>query len=373
MSSFVLFAQILDSLATNVNGLIQYPEPIEVIRNILTFCYRFFNLNFFTIEQLSFCLWKGATVLDVLLTKYATVGFALLLVLVTIFIVRCRYVRFRIFHTPNSVLIHGLSTFFILSYSQSARTTFHILNYFCLYSKGFHCKETFVYRVGYMTYFGTEHVKYAVVAMIVLIFMVIIPPLLLMIYPLSFKLLGRCKLSESKLTKFLWRAMPIQLLDAFQSSFKDEFRFFAGMYFLYRAIILGAFAYAQTLNVFYITVQVQLTVVLALHAMFQPYKSRRHNIIDALLFANLAIVNGITLYNYTVKTGDGLNVSQHRVSLLAALQIVFIALPLLIVVIVCVEKIAAAHKRKRLRTLDSDSLPSLREDEIPDLSYRKLP
>ena len=46
--------------------------------------------------------------------------------------------------------------------------------------------------------------------------------------------------SESKLAGILWRVIPIQLLDAFQSLFKDEFCFFARLYFLYRAVVLGA-------------------------------------------------------------------------------------------------------------------------------------
>ena len=112
-----------------------------------------------------------------------------------------------------------------------------------------------------MDYLEGEHVKYAAVAILLLMFMVIIPPLLLLLYPLVFKLLGLCRLSESKLAGILWRVIPIQLLDAFQSSFKDEFRFFAGLYFLYRAMVLGAFAYTQAVLQYYSIVQ--LIMILA--------------------------------------------------------------------------------------------------------------
>ena len=373
LSSFVLFAQILDSLRTDISGLVVYPESIKVTRTLFTFCYQFFNLNFFALESLSFCLWKNANVLDIVLMKYATVGFALVLVFLTIFVVRCRCFRLHILHTPNSVLIHGLSAFFILCYSQCARTTFHILNYFCLYSIDQQCEETFVYRVGYMTYFKGEHVKYASVAVVVLIFMVILPPVLLMVYPLGFKVLGLCRLSESRLTGILWRLMPIQLLDAFQSSFKDEYRFFAGFYFLYRALILGAFAYSRTLTAFYITVQIQLTVVLALHAIFQPYKSRRHNIVDALLFTNLAFINGLSLSNYTASIVNSLKMTTRSIHAMASVQNLLISLPLLIVVIIAVEKVLAAYKaRRRMKRSQSQRfgvLPPLRGDE----TYEKLP
>ena len=119
-------------------------------------------------------------------------------------------------------------------------------------------------------------VKYALLA---LIFLIIIPPLLLLLYPLVFKCLGLCKQSESKFSTFLWRLMPIQILDAFQSSFKDRYRFFAGLYFLYRAIILAAYAYSGTVFGFYSAIQLLVILVLTFHAVIQPYKSRKHNIL----------------------------------------------------------------------------------------------
>ena len=369
INCFVFYAQILDALATNTN---EFPFSITIIRDILTFFYRPFNLNFFSLEQLSFCLWKGASVMDLLIIRYATVGFALVLVLLTILVVRSRCGRFKIFskfYTPNSILIHGLSAFFVLCYSQCARVTFHILTYFCLYSTDFYCKEKAVNHIGYMNYFEGDHVKYAIAAIFVLIFLIIIPPLLLLLYPLMFKLLGLCKLSESKLVGFLWRVMPIQLLDSFQSSFKDNFRFFAGLYFFYRAIILSAYAYTRILLVFYIIVQIQLTVALALHAIFQPHKKRRHNIIDSLLFTNLTIINGITLYNYTAKNGSS---QFDKRIMMESIQVVLMFLPFLCIIVLGVKKLTKKIWSKIRATSESfDDLPPLRIDE-PGPPYQKM-
>ena len=367
-NGFILFAQILDALATNVEGLVEYPPPIEHAREILTFLYRHLNLNFFTLGHLSFCLWKGSTVMDVLIVKYVTVGIALVLVLMTIVFARCKCAWFKKrLRTPDSVLIHGLSAFFVLCYSQCARVTFHILDFFCLYSTNFHCERRVVNRVGYMTYLHGDHVPYAAVAILVLIFMVILPPLLLLLYPLVFKLLGLCKLSESKLASFLWRVMPIQLLDVFQSSFKDEFRFFAGFYFLYRAMVLAAFSYTVELIIFYLVIQIQLTVMLALHAIFQPYKKKKHNILDALLFTNLAIINGITLYNY-YENDNVLKKYARIANIMAGIQVVLIFLPILYVGKLCVQKV---WKYKEWKS-NGDDLPPLREDESLQASFKKL-
>lgn len=353
---FIFYAQILDALATNGNGSIDSPYFINVIQNIVALFYRPFNLDFFYLEQLSFCLWKGASVMDSLIMKYVAVGFAFLLVLLTILIARSRcrkYQSFARFYTPNSVLIHGLSAFFILCYSQCAQITFNILTYFCLYSIDLKCEEKVVNRIGFMNYLQGDHVKYAVIAIVVLIVMIIIPPLLLLIYPLLFKLLGFCKVSESKLAGVLWRMMPIQLLDSFQSSFKDNLRFFAGLYFLYRAIIHGVYAYSPTLLLFYAIVQLHLILILAVHSLFQPYKEKRHNIIDSLLFANLAIINGITIYNLAERGNDAVT----RITVMTSIQTMLMLLPFLCVAATGGKRLIIMYKKSKL---DTDNLPSLR-------------
>ena len=366
VNCFVFYAQILDALATNANGAIVFPRFTVVLRTILTFFYRPFNFDFFYLEQLSFCLWKGATVMDVLLMKYATVGFALVLVVLTILVAKYRCGQFKIFvkfHTSSSVIIHGLSAFFVLCYSLSVRVTFEILNYVCLYSTNFKCEVKVVNRIGYMNYLEGDHVKYAIIAIFVLIFMIIIPPLLLILYPLVFKLLGLCKLSESKLAGILWRVMPIQLLDSFQSSFKDNFRFFAGLYFFYRAIILAAYAYCWGLLQFYSIIQLQLILVLTVHAIFQPYKERNHNIIDTLLFTNLAIINAITLYNFAAKDFVGQQTAHILVNIMSFIQAVLIFLPFLFVIILGITK----WRRWRKHVTDMDGLPPLRSVESEPL------
>ncbi len=370
ISCFVLFAQILDSLSTDANGAIEFPQFVVMIRHVQHFVYRFFNLDFFSLESLSFCLWKSATVMDALVMKYVTVGVALGLVLLTILISRGKCGKLCYFlkmYKPRSVLIHGFSAFFMLCYSQCARVSFQILNKFCLFSQGLSCEKSVVYRSGHMDYLGAEHLKYATTAIIFLTVLVIIPPLLLLLYPLSFKALGICKLSESKIATVLWRVMPIQLLDSFQSSFKDNLRFFAGLYFLYRAIALAAYAYCRTLLQFYTVVELQLILILALHAIFQPYKERKHNIIDSLLLTNLTVINSITLYNFSEAVyGKGeQRFMKKTVIITSTIQTVLIFLPLMCVIVLATEKLITRYKKWRLERVSAgdndDDLPSLRD------------
>ena len=362
VNCFVFFAQILDSLATDGNGILEFRPYVNVIREVYSQLYRPLNLNFFTLEPMSFCLWKGANVFDVFLMKYVTVGFALVLVLLTILLVRCQCAKLKMFQTPNSVLIHGLSAFFVLCYSQSTKISFDILANVCLYSHKLNCEQKIVRLAGYMNYLDGEHIQYAVIAIFVLIFIVIIPPLLLLIYPLVFRLLGFCKLSESKLASALWRVMPIQLLDAFQSSFKDEYRFFAAFYFLYRAMVLGAFAYSETVLKFYSIVQLMLILALAIHAVFQPHKKRKHNVIDTLLFTDLAIINAITLYFYA-KKDSVLQSSHDAITFMVLIQAILILLPFVLMIVLG----SAKWKQRRKKEKDSEDLPPLRSREYEPL------
>ena len=91
--------------------------------------------------------------------------------------------------------------------------------------------------------------------------------------------------------------MPIQLLDSFQNPFKNEHCFFAGLYFLYRAVAIALRLFTDHLTELVFGLELEFIVIIVLHAAFQPYKKRIHNIVDLLLFFNLAFINWITTYN----------------------------------------------------------------------------
>ena len=356
---FVLYGQVLGSLAFNANDSIQFSPAASLIQMIVTFPYSSFNMNFFTFERLSFCLRRGASFLEAMMVNYVTVGFALALVLLTIIITKYQCVRNKIlcrFQHHNSILIHGLSAFFILCYSQAARTSFHILDYSCLYSANFTCAVKVVTQAGHLTYLEGEHVPYAVAASLVLTFMIIIPPLLLLAYPLMFKLFGLCNLSETKLVTILWRMMPIQFLDAFQSSFKDKYRFFAGLYFLYRAVILAFFVRFQSWLAFYSTVQILLIIILTVHSVLQPHKEKKHNIVDSLLFANLTLINAITLFYYGLNEySDLLKINEDLIKMLPIVQAILIISPLVAGIVFLIVQWKLSRKRRN----EYEDLPSL--------------
>ena len=118
------------------------------------------------------------------------------------------------------------------------------------------------------------------------------------------------------------------LLDSFQSSFKDNCRFFAGLYFLYRVLALTTFTLARTLPQFYIAVAIELVIIIAFHAAMQPYQKTWHNIVDGFIFSDLAIINALSIYIY-IKATDLNQAERESISIAIVVRLLLIYLPLI--------------------------------------------
>ena len=261
VSSFILFAQLQDALAVYSDELI-YSSFNHYFISIAKLIYRFFNFEFFSIEELSFCLWKGATILDALAFKYVTILFGLILILIYVYLVNSsqikRYLPCLRPTTLRSSLIHGLSVFFVMCYSQCARVSLGILTPVQLYKKDNLYEKTVVFLSGDLSMFEPNHLRYAIPAVFH--------------HNIAFFASNRIDcvsharqdsvmlqyMSETRFANCISQFIPIQLLDSFQSSFKDEFRFFAGFYFLYRLIVLSTFLVCQNLSDFYCILEILL-------------------------------------------------------------------------------------------------------------------
>ena len=111
----------LDVMQSHPLHVIWFPEPVSLLTDVHKLIYRFFNLDFFSINGLSFCIWKGASTLDILTFKFVTVTYALLLVIVTIKLMN----TFNFYHwcppvkrnPVKSYVIHGLSALLVMCYA----------------------------------------------------------------------------------------------------------------------------------------------------------------------------------------------------------------------------------------------------------------
>jgi predicted outer membrane repeat protein len=316
-NGFVLFCQVIDTLQLQANRFIWIPVPDYILNTIsIRFIYKIFSLQFFTandierLKFLSFCLWKGSTGLAILAFHYVTLLYSLLLVIVTVKVMDMCNIRkycceccfkLRRKQTVRGSITHGLTTFLLLCYSRFTQVSLMILIPGTLYSKHGTVTRQVVFYDGEVDFLSKQHLFYAVPALAVsgVLFLL---PLLLTLYPACYNVFSALGIGESRLLRIFCKVISIEnlkpILDSFQGCFKDRFRFFAGLYFFYRLFALITFAYTSNLRVFYMIVEVQLVLMLMVHALVQPYKRRWHNAIDAMLFAILALINALTTFNF---------------------------------------------------------------------------
>ena len=265
---------------------------------------------------------------------YVTLLYSLLLVIFTVKVINTCNIRkyccercFKMRHkrTVRGSITHGLTTFLLLCYSRYAQVSLMILIPGTIYRKGRVIVCQVVLYDGEIDFSSSTHLVYAVPALIVCVMLILLPHLLIL-YPAWYKIFSFLQgIGESKFLGILCRVISIEklkpILDSFQGSFKDRFRFFAGLYFFYRLFGVIAFAYTSTLKVFYMVVEVQLISMLTVHTLVQPYKKRWHNAIDAILLADLAVINALTYQNsfssYNTRT----------ITISASIQAILICLP----------------------------------------------
>ena len=343
VNGFILFSQILLSLNTDASGIITVTFPYKKqVTEGYQLLYGFLNLDFFTTDTLSFCFWPNATALDMLAFKYFTIVYALSLVILVIWFMnkcggRCFGRCCRITRVKSSV-IHGISAFFIICYSQSVTVSSSLLNVVEFWQR-VNSSITIPFRVwhnGEIHYFCKEHLPYALPALLCISTIGILPPALLIAYPIFNKVLAFFGLEESLVARFVFQKLPVSslkpLLDSFQGCFKDNLRFFAGIYFLYRWIAPIINSTTSSLGTTYIVTEILLILMLALHALFHPYQEKMHNVVDTLLFTNLLLINSITcIHYYLFQSQENRQFFKEKLVGTATIQIILIYLPLFIV------------------------------------------
>ena len=331
LNAFILFSQILSAADLYAGGAIKHPVSGEKLAdNLITFylfLYNIWNLNYFETLTHKFCGWRYNSALPILLLEYVSAIYPVVLFLLFFSIlpwlfsklsalpIRCIQnsilslerccIRFRAGWSVKNSIIHGLVTFLVLSYVKFTAVSWRILAFGTVYGPGGELSNTTVIVArfdGTYRYFGDDHGKYAAVALVFLICFVFVAPLFLLSYPYLPKLLNKLKIDDrwviqTLVLKPLGHAIPF--FDVIQGCFKDEFRFFAAFYFIYRIIAWAIFSFSPTVREHYVWQIGFYIVILFLHSFCQPYKKRWHNMVDASIFSLLILINAVSFYRYS--------------------------------------------------------------------------
>ena len=310
LNGFVFFAQVFTTannlklfsvlsttaIGVSTNAFLNFSKVIFTL-------YAFLNLDFFRLFVGGYCLDAGINTVQAVAVDYVIPLYVVLLTGMTYLIVelhdrdfkpivwcwkpfrRCTH-RFRRTWNVKDSLIETFATLLLLSYSKLATVSIRLLNGAFVYNVNGERVGLNFYYDGTVKYFGSEHAPFAVLAILVLVTIISFLPLILTFY--QFKpfqwCLERCRLCTPRVQNGL-----SAFVDSYQGCFKEKYRFFAGVYFILRIVMAAAdvddtFS-SRYLRQFLILLLIGMALVFAL---LQPYKKKKHNIIDSLFFANLA-------------------------------------------------------------------------------------
>lgn len=325
LNGFIFYAQVFDSIFSIGKSFIWYPKPTYFLTRVIQVVYKFFNFDFFGDNHLGFCLWRAATTLELLAFRFLTVTIAGFLVVSTVLLMK-RCPTSKCLKAPPS-MIHGLSAFLIMVYTQCTKISFQLLDFSRVLDLKGNMTRVLYYQ-GDMTYFSREHIPFASLAILCLSTLTLFPPLLLISYPLCYRVSALLRLDNTKFSRALGKLIPLSkmkpVFDSFQGCFKDRYRHFAGLYFAYRVVLLASVLTSDPILTNTMT-QVLLIFMLTIHCLCWPYIRRLHNIIDGLILANLTLINAFTIFNYYyAQVGS---TYQDTINTSTSIQILFVYAP----------------------------------------------
>ena len=369
---FVLYAQIIGT------GHFLYPQvpngAAQVIRTILMTIYGIFNLESFAFLMHPFCLNENFTTLHVLCLDYAVALFPLLVIVIIFMsykckvlccICSCRTIRNQgmaesevvieadpgstlttsirnisasqrpcCSKPPKSTLIHAFTAFIILSYTKFGLASMKTVFITELFDAQGVSKAQRIYLAGHLSFSDHQFLfPFGILAILVLIFIVFLPPLLLL-GPLQFidwladRPRFRCILK-------VWPSITIHTyLDTFQG-YKPNRRFFTGLHLLLRLFLFLVFSFSPDFLSQYVMQLVVIFIFFALVSLLRPHAKEYYNSLEILLFLNLGLLNSITIYVSECNYNPGIY----------ALECILLVLPL--IYMVCYIIWNKAQKRKQ--------------------------
>ena len=280
--------------------------------------YCIWNLDFFRIFHPDICFSTGLGVIDILALRYISAVYPLLLLLLAYIFIELQAmnvrpvvwlwkilcfpcVRWRRVWKAKTSVVDAFATGILLSYTKLMYVSFLLLSSSKVFSNGGGCIKHVLNFDPTIEYLKGKHVPYAVLSVAVILTFGIGPPVLLTFYQC-----GPCRSCLERLR--LRRPGLEQFVEAFQGCYKDgtnekvDRRFFAGLYFVFRVIILLTISQSQDVIESQVFVAAASITFLLVCAVSQPYKKTIYTVIDCVLFALLALITLLQLYIYITLT-----------------------------------------------------------------------
>ena len=313
MVAYVFFCQIIVSTFLDYGVNLKFEHPIAYsFALVLVTSYGFWNLDFFRYILPPFCVTPELKFMHIIVIDYVSAFYPLCLICITWTIIQLHFRNFRpivwlwsklskcscINTQNNSVsrsnsLIDAFTTFFLLSYSKLVFASSRVLSPLnaMVYRNNTLSNTHKLTEDPRISYFGKEHLIYALISIFIVLFTIVPPALLLILYPIKvFRLLlFKCRLSTRTLA-----SLNI-FVEKYYSCYRDgtdggtDMRSLASMYFILRWISILIFQMAS-LSASLILVVILFVSYGIVIALVRPYKKTYMNVIDTLILTNLGLL-----------------------------------------------------------------------------------
>ena len=354
---------------------------------VLGSIYGIWNLDFFRTVIPPICL--DITPLQALALDYAVAFYPLVLIIITLTLIslHSRDVRIVVwlwkpFHSVfykmkqdwdfEGSFVNALATFFLLSYLKILNVTTDLLVFTETYTlplgeRSYQVKRALYYDAS-VEYFADKHLNYGIAAIFVGIFMVILPLVFLVVYPMRWfqKCLNLFHIQRQSIDIFI---------NCYQGYYKDgtngtrDYRCFSITFFLLQLTIFILFTLSRSIFSFSLAA---LTTVLFLFVILlvQPYKEqfKIYNAIDAFMLLFLAVIFMVM----TAADEADIKAAYFSTATYAFLAIISLA-PLIYIVVLCIWWIFIKKKLKRklpcFRGVEPNNIQfqeSYENDDFPD-------
>lgn len=375
LNGFLLVCQIVSStyidrtlpLYLTANGY----SAVGKIATVVVVFSRFWVLEFFTIVLPRACFRGGIDMLKAVALGYVSAFYPFFLILCTFIFVKltdCNYKPVSVLLKPykklhvrlskyidfQRSLIHAFSGIIVLSYSKLAFVSYSLLFPTTIYNtSGAIVYRSRWYHDAEIELFGSQHLPYGIIAIVILLSFVVAPPLLLVLYPFKcFRwFLHKVRLDYPGLDAFM---------DCFQGCYKDgtdengrDLRYFAALYFVLRLLFIST----RLFTVYFLQWDIIFLIFVSatiLFAFSRPYKKNIYNIIDVCFLSLLSV----EFFLYAVFRSFSQNAAVGRLPVALAILIILLSIiPLVYFVALVVTQLVVSVKAiKRVRKWSCDFL-----------------
>jgi hypothetical protein len=393
MATFVFYCQVvvITFASTSLSTAMQEDlnEFGSKCMNVMQAIYGIWNLEYFHLLIPPFCIDKNVTNIHILMFEYMSAFYPLCLVVITYILIQLHDYRwkplvwmwkpfhmclshFKTMWDIKASIIHTFATFLLLSYTKTVYLSFQLLHGTYLYnSEGEVVGPTVFYFQPTIIFFSKEHLPFAITAISVISVFVILPPLLLILYPTRAfkKCFEVCGLRR-------WHALRV-FVETFQWCYKDgtegtrDFRSLSGLYLVLRTVrgmgkILsdvsvgnGAFGWIFSALLF--------IILLLVCALARPYKTKWMNVLDSLFMSLLVATAFLSLPYLYIPLSPGFS------TILASGILLLNLLPLLIFTLYSAYKLFKKFKLLNCFKLSITQAPVIKKRTESNFSRESLP